>query len=141
MPIALVTTAAQIRACHPVLVELRPHLGVDELVAQVERQASAHGFQLAALWGADGEVKAVAGFRIAEWLSGGRYLEIEDLAAGERSRGYGGALFDWIVALARREQCRQVRLVSHVRRFAAHRFYLGKRMILEAHYFSLALEA
>jgi GNAT superfamily N-acetyltransferase len=90
----------------------------------------------------DGEVKAVGGFRIAEWLAGGKYLEIEDLATkdGERSKGYGGALFDWLVELARRENCDQIRLVSHVKRFGAHRFYLRQGMIIEAHYFSLRLK-
>ncbi len=31
------------------------------------------------------------------------------------------------------------RLVSNVKRFAAHRFYLKRRMIIEAHYFSMQL--
>jgi hypothetical protein len=37
-------------------------------------------------------------------------------ADGERSKGYGGLLFDWIMDLAAREGCLQVRLVSNVRR-------------------------
>jgi GNAT superfamily N-acetyltransferase len=88
------------------------------------------------------EVKAVGGFRIAEWLAGGKYLEIEDLVTkdGERSKGFGGAIFDWLVALAKRENCDQIRLVSHVKRFGAHRFYLQKGMIIEAHYFSMSLK-
>lgn len=90
----------------------------------------------------DEGINAVGGFRVAKWLSGGKYLEIEDLAAksGERSKGYGGALFDWIVEYAIQANCTQIKLVSHVKRFAAHRFYLNKRMIIEAHYFSLTLK-
>lgn len=47
----------------------------------------------------DGEVKAVGGIRTAEWLAGGKYLEIEYFVAkeNERSKAYGGELFDWIV--------------------------------------------
>jgi hypothetical protein len=33
-----------------------------------------------------------------------------------------------------------MRLVSHVKRFGAHRFYLRQGMIIEAHYFSLRLK-
>lgn len=138
--IAIARSDAEIRACYSTMAELRPHLGPDDFLAQVKRQAEAHGFRLAML-AADGEVRAVAGIRIAEWLAGGTYLEIEDLVArsGDRSKGYGGELFDWIIALAKREHCRQIRLVSHVSRFAAHRFYLAKRMIIEAHYFSIPI--
>ncbi|HKX84662.1 MAG TPA: GNAT family N-acetyltransferase, partial [Pyrinomonadaceae bacterium] len=76
-----------------------------------------------------------------KWLAGGKYLEIEDLVTrdGARSAGYGGALFDWIVNFAREERCDQLKLVSNVSRFAAHKFYLNKGMIIEAHYFSMKL--
>lgn len=122
------------------MAELRPHVRADEFLPLVRRLAEVAGFRLAYL--ADGEIKAVAGFRISEWLAGGKYLEIEDLVAksGERSKGYGGELFDWLVAHAVENNCAQVRLVSHASRLDAHRFYLRKGMSLEAHYFSLSLE-
>jgi len=129
----------EIQCCYAIMAELRPHISPDEFVETVKRQIVNYGFQLVYL--TDGEIKSVGGIRIAEWLSGGKYLEIEDLAtkSGERSNGCGGELFDWIVDYARRENCDQVKLVSHVKRFAAHRFYLNKKMVIEAHYFSMAL--
>jgi GNAT superfamily N-acetyltransferase len=138
--INLAQTDEEIQNCYPVMVELRPHISADEFLTQVKRQMNESNFKLVYL--NDEGVKAVGGFRVSEWLSGGKYLEIEDLAAkdGERSKGYGGTLFDWIVEYAKREKCEQIKLVSHVKRFAAHRFYLNKRMIIEAHYFSLALK-
>ena len=138
--INLAQTDEEIQNCYSVMAELRPHISADEFLTQVKRQMNESNFKLVYL--NDEGVKAVGGFRVAEWLSGGKYLEIEDLAAkdGERSKGYGGALFDWIVEYARQENCDQIKLVSHVKRFAAHRFYLNKRMIIEAHYFSLALK-
>lgn len=125
--------------CYPVMAELRPHIQPDEFLPTVKRLTEVAGFQLAYL--TDGEVKAVAGFRISQWLAGGKYLEIEDLVAkgGERSKGYGGELFDWLVEHARENNCLQVRLVSRVSRLEAHRFYLRKGMNLEAHYFSMNL--
>ena len=129
----------EIQCCYAIMAELRPHISPDEFVETVKRQIVNYGFQLVYL--TDGEIKSVGGLRIAEWLSGGKYLEIEDLAtkSGERSNGCGGELFDWIVDYARRENCAQIKLVSHVKRFAAHRFYLNKKMCIEAHYFSMQL--
>ncbi|HVF51280.1 MAG TPA: GNAT family N-acetyltransferase [Pyrinomonadaceae bacterium] len=122
------------------MAELRPRILREEFLPLVRRLSEIAGFQLAYL--TDGEIKAVAGFRISEWLAGGKYLEIEDLAtkSGERSKGHGGALFDWLVEHAKENGCRQVRLVSRVNRLDAHRFYVRKGMNLEAHYFSLNLE-
>jgi len=130
---------SDIAACHAVMAELRPHLTLEAFVAQVERQRAESNYRLVALY--DPEIVAVAGIRIAEWLPTGRCLEIEDLVThdGERSKGHGGALFDWIVDYARRERCNELKLVSHVTRFAAHRFYLNRGMSILAHFFSMEL--
>jgi GNAT superfamily N-acetyltransferase len=129
----------EILDCYAVMSELRPQIRPDEFLPLVKRLIEIANFQLVYL--IDDEIKAVAGFRISEWLAGGKYLEIEDLVAksGGRSKGYGGELFDWLVAHAKENHCQQVRLVSHVRRLDAHRFYLRKGMSLEAHYFSMKL--
>lgn len=130
----------QILDCYPVMAELRPHIQPHEFLPLVKRLTEIAGLQLAYL--TNGGIKAVAGFRISEWLAGGKYLEIEDLVAksNERSKGYGGELFDWLVQHAKGNNCRQVRLVSRVSRLDAHRFYLRKGMNLEAHYFSMNLQ-
>jgi GNAT superfamily N-acetyltransferase len=133
-------TDEEIEECYEVMSQLRPHLTREEFVPRVRRQMDDFSFRLPYL--KDGnEVKAVAGIRVSEWLHGGKYLEIDDLVAkdSDRSKGYGGELFDWIVDLARAEDCAHVRLLSGVQRFDAHRFYLRKRMNIEAHYFNLVL--
>jgi GNAT superfamily N-acetyltransferase len=121
------------------MAELRPHLRADEFLARVKKQAEIADYKLAYVL--DGEVKAVAGFRISECLAWGKFLWVDDLVAkdGERSRGYGGRLFDWLVEHAVAEGCAQLHLDSGVQRFDAHRFYLTKRMIIECHHFSLKL--
>jgi len=83
----------------------------------------------------------VAGFRMSESLFAGRFCYVDDLVTdgSGRSLGYGGALFDWLVAEARAEGCGKLELDSGVQRFAAHRFYLTKRMIISSHHFSLEL--
>jgi GNAT superfamily N-acetyltransferase len=138
--IALAKSEQEILDCYPVMAELRSHIKRDDFVLAIKRLAEAAGLQLAYL-NNDG-IKAVAGFRISEWLAGGRYLEIEDFVtkSGERSKGYGGDLFDWLVKHAEENNCDHIRLVSRVTRFDAHRFYLNKRMSLEAYYFSRQLK-
>jgi GNAT superfamily N-acetyltransferase len=139
MKIQLASTPEEITACFTVISELRPHLSFESFVALVERMQKNHGYQLAYV--DDNGVKSVAGIRIAEWLYSGKYLEIDDLITteGERSKGYGAALFDWVVNYAREQECVQLRLVSGVQRVDAHRFYHSKGMTFEAKYFSLML--
>jgi GNAT superfamily N-acetyltransferase len=129
----------EIAMCYPVVSELRPHLQEKDFFNTISNLAKRTGFKLAYL--TDGNVKAVAGYRVSEWLHSGKYLEIEDLItrSTDRSKGYGGQLFDWLVAQARLEDCRQLRLVSGVKRTDAHRFYSRKGMVHEAQYFSLNL--
>jgi GNAT superfamily N-acetyltransferase len=138
--IRIATSASDIAACLPVLSELRPQLATESSVATIQHLMSTSQFALACL--DDGGIKSVAGYRVSEWLYAGRYLEIEDLVTTStaRSRGYGGAMFDWLTSEAVRVGCRQVRLVSGVKRTDAHRFYLRKGMIIEAHYFSMNVQ-
>jgi GNAT superfamily N-acetyltransferase len=138
--IKLAESEPEILDCYPVMAELRPHLKRDDFVPTVKRLAAIADYRLAYL--ADGGIKAVAGFRISEWLAGGKYLDIDDLVAtvNQRSKGYGGELFDWLVKYAEENDCDQIRLVSRVTRLDAHRFYLSKQMTLEAYYFSRQLK-
>lgn len=138
--IAEAKTAEEIARCFPVMRQLRTHFEDEKkFVEQVERQR-ATGFQIAFLEDA-GVIRAVAGYRMAESLFAGRFCYVDDLVTDEttRSLGYGGALFDWLVAEARAASCKMFDLDSGVQRFAAHRFYLTKRMIISSHHFSLEL--
>ena len=131
----------EIDSCYAVMAELRPHLSRGEFLAQVKRQIEESSYQLIYLED-EGEVKAVAGIRIAEWLARGMSMDLEDLVATEsdRSKGYGGQLFDWLLDYGRQRGCTEIRLVSHVTRFRAHQFYLKKKMILDGHFFSMPLK-
>ena len=139
--ITIAETDSEIEDCYAVMTELRPQFAREDFLPAVKNLMAKTGFRLVYLRDSS-EIKAVGGFRVSEWLAGGKYLEIEDLATkdGERSKGYGGELFDWFVEHARRADCDQLRLVSHVMRFGAHRFYLRKGMNIEAHYFSMKLK-
>ena len=138
--IRIASTAAEIDRCYDVMRELRPHIAtVERFIAQVQRQQR-QGYLLAFLEAA-GEVRAVAGYRFQEMLYHGRLLYVDDLVTREanRSAGYGGKLFDWLVDQARQHGCDHFELDSGVQRFDAHRFYLLKRMKIASHHFSLPL--
>jgi GNAT superfamily N-acetyltransferase len=138
--IAEASTPEAIARCFAVMRQLRTHCTDEEkFVAQVERQRD-DGYRLAFLE-EGGTVRAVAGYRMSESLFAGRFCYVDDLVtdATGRSLGYGGALFDWLVAEARAAGCAKLDLDSGVQRFAAHRFYLTKRMIISSHHFSLEL--
>jgi GNAT superfamily N-acetyltransferase len=106
-------------------------------VARVHRLQT-HGYQLAYLED-QGEVRAVAGFWVRENLAWGRHLYLDDLvtASTQRSNNFGGALFDWLVEQARAQHCQALHLDSGVQRFAAHRFYLRRRMDIVGHHFAV----
>jgi GNAT superfamily N-acetyltransferase len=139
MLIALASTDAKISRCFPVMQWLRPHLEAAEFVERVQRQLQ-EGYQLAYLEDG-GKIRSVAGFRIQEMLAWGKILYVDDLVTSDtdRSRGYGGQLFDWLVEHARANGCKELHLDSGVQRFAAHRFYLRRRMDISSHHFSLKL--
>lgn len=139
--IAEARTAEEVARCFPVMRQLRTRFTEEKVfVDQVERQR-ADGFRIAYLEDNSGSVRAVAGYRTAESLFAGRYCYVDDLVTDEsvRSLGFGGALFDWLVAEARSAGCVDFQLDSGVQRFAAHRFYLAKRMIIASHHFTMEL--
>ncbi len=90
------STDADIAACFPVMVQLRPRLAAGEFVARVRAQME-QGYRLAALREA-GAVRAVAGYRT-------------------------GLNLAWLEAEARRLGCDQLHLDSGRQRVDAHRFY------------------
>jgi hypothetical protein len=142
MPIEIILAESddEINACYPVMAELRPHVSESGFLSRVRRQMEIAGYQIASA--NEGEVKAVGGFRISECLAWGKFMYVDDLVskADDRSKGYGGVLFDWLVEYARKNDCDQFHLDSGVHRFRAHRFYLMRHMEIQAHHFGLKLK-
>lgn len=133
----LATTDAEIEACFPVMVQLRPHLRREEFVQRVRAQ-QADGYRLAYL-AVDGEPVAVAGYRFGQNFAWGRFLYVDDLvtSAQHRSKGYGGILLRWLVQEAKAHGCQQLHLDSGVQRHDAHRFYRREGMELSSYHFRI----
>ncbi|HSH39096.1 MAG TPA: GNAT family N-acetyltransferase [Chthoniobacterales bacterium] len=138
--IVVAESAEQIRHGYPVMRELRPHIATEEeFLTRVERQQK-QGYLLAYVEAGD-EIRAVAGYRYVDFLFQGHFMYVDDLVTRsiDRSAGFGGQLFDWLVQQARVQNCTSLELDSGVQRFDAHRFYLMKRMKIASHHFSLPL--
>ena len=137
--IAHAETESNIARCFPVMLQLRPHIPEADFVFRVQRQQK-QGYRLAYLE-AESCVRAVAGYRIGECLSSGRFCYVDDLVTDEqhRSHGFGRMLFDWLMDRATEAGCEGLELDSGVQRFAAHRFYLTQRMKISSHHFSISL--
>ena len=131
---------ADIARAFVVLRELRTHLNQEQFLERVHRQREA-GYFLACLETEDRQIVAVAGARWMDNLSNGRFLYVDDLVTleSQRSHGFGDQIFDWLCDFARENECGCLTLDSGVQRFAAHRFYLRKRMEIRAHHFQIDL--
>src|SRR3982751_3666199 len=73
--------------CWPVMVQLRPHVKLEDFKAAVRRQAQ-EGYRLAFIR-RDGKVAAVAGFRLLHNLAWGRFCYVDDLVTDEMARSQG----------------------------------------------------
>jgi|SRR5689334_10678157 len=133
------TTESEIRATFPVMKQLRTHLSEDKYLEMVQRQRELHNYHVVAVI-EDGQIQAVAGYRISECLSFGHFLYVDDLITDERARSknHGKELMAWLVDEAKKHGCGQLHLDSGVQRHAAHRFYLRERMDITCYHFALA---
>lgn len=138
--IALIEDAVGLRACWPVMAQLRPHLSEAAFVDRVQRQRLA-GYRLAA--GTRGDrVLVVAGFALGEKLAWGRHLYVDDLVTDDvaRSLGAGKAMLDWLKVYARDAGCEMMHLDSGLHRVDAHRFYAREGMRHASAHFSVRLD-
>jgi GNAT superfamily N-acetyltransferase len=125
---------------YSVVKQLRPGILKKDYLRRVKLQRAELGFRLAAL-SENGQITCVAGFRICRSLGWGKFLYVDDLVTDgkRRSNGAGKAMLKWLVELARKERCDEVRLDSAVYRHEAHRFYLRERMDIACFNFRLDL--
>jgi len=139
--IAIAATEEMIHRCFPVMRELRTHITDEQTFLERVLRQQKQGYQLAFVE-SDGEVRAVAGYRLLESLFSGKNLYVDDLVtrASDRSRGFGGELLDWLIDQAREHGCETLELDSGVQRFDAHRFYFSKRMSISSYHFRTKID-
>ncbi|KNY21440.1 GNAT family N-acetyltransferase [Methylobacterium sp. ARG-1] len=136
-----VTDAEAVAACYLLLRQLRPHLsGPEELVMRWQSQARA-GYRLITLLHRD-RPTAVAGFRIQENLVHGQHLYVDDLVteAAARGGGFGGALLQHLIWLARADGCAKLLLDTPLANVLGHRFYYRQGLVAGALRFNIAVD-
>ena len=140
--IAIADTPTVIGRCYDVMRELRPHVTDRKKFVERVRRQQRDGYLLAFVEAGD-EIRAVAGYRFLDSLYSGRFMYVDDLVTREidRSAGYGGKLFDWLVQQARENKCDNLELDSGVQRFDAHRFYFRKRMKISSYHLGLSIKS
>ena len=138
MNITVATSDEEIAACFPVMKQLRPHLEPEEFVPRVRKQMLA-GYKLVYVLSDDQPV-AVAGYRVSNKLSAGKFLFVDDLVTDEsaRSKGYGARLLTWLREQARSEACSRLQLDTGIQRKDAQRFYEREGMRLSGYHYEVA---
>lgn len=139
MNISLANADQEIASCYAIMRELRPHITEESFVSRVRSQHK-YGYMLAYVQEASVSV-AVAGFRIGQNLSWGRFLYVDDLVTlpEHRSRGYGAVLLAWLADFAAEQGCEQLHLDSGIQRKDAHRFYERAGMEFIGYHFRKAV--
>jgi GNAT superfamily N-acetyltransferase len=128
------------------LLELRPHVGSPDVMAERIDAQRTGGYRVAGAFD-DGEedAAAAAGFRIGENLAWGRFLYVDDLVtrAACRGRGHADALVAWLSEEAERAGCGELHLDSGVgpEREDAHRFYFRHRLRITSYHFARGLQS
>jgi len=114
----------ELRACFPVISELRPRLKDAE--AWIERASgmATDGYRVLAAWEGN-RVLAIAGYRIMENLIHDHFLYVDDLVTAESERGkrLGAALLTELSAIGADEYCSGLVLDTAVTNESAQRFY------------------
>jgi GNAT superfamily N-acetyltransferase len=136
----LAITDREIENCFDVIAELRPHLSRNSFLTTV-RNMQVDGFKLA-FTQKEGEIVAVAGYRIYTNLYMGKHCYVDDLvtAQAHRSKGYGEEMVNWLRGQARQADCQYFHLDSGTHRGQAHRFYFAQGFTIASYHFSEELK-
>lgn len=133
-------TPEALRACYPVMKQLRPHLQSEaEFLERVARQA-AEGYRLLAEWQDDQPV-ALAGYRLQENLVYGKFLYVDDLITTEAARGSqcGARLLDALSEVAAQSGCVRLTLDTGLANALAQRFYFRQGLLTSSMRFGKAI--
>ena len=136
-------TDADLRACWPVVQQLRPRLqSAEDFITRVHRMRPDR-YRILAAWQDDGTVLALAGYRLAENLIYGRFLYVDDLVTRDTARGgrWGQALMDAMARIGEDAGCARLVLDTGLANALAQRFYFRQGLLTEAVRFGRTLQS
>lgn len=116
---------SDLRMATPLMRVLRPHLGGEEDFADRVARMRLQGYHLIGAFAPEGELTALAGYRLQENLVYGRFLYVDDLVTAESHRGshWGARLLRALDRVARAEDCARLVLDTGLGNARAQRFY------------------
>jgi len=133
---------AALRACFPLMCQLRPHLtDAGDFLRRVSRMA-ADRYRILAAWDQDRPL-ALAGYRFQENLVYGSFLYVDDLVTDETARRgrLGARLLDELTGIAEQAGCARLVLDTALSNALAHRFYCRQGLLTGAIRFGKDLKA
>lgn len=119
-----------LHSCYAVMKQLRPHLQNEaEFLQRVARQQS-QGYRLLAAWD-QGQVVALAGYRLQENLVYGSFMYVDDLVTAETARGsrWGERLLTALTGVAEQSGCARLVLDTGLANALAQRFYFRQGLL------------
>jgi GNAT superfamily N-acetyltransferase len=125
---------------YPVMHELRTELS-EERFNQLYAEGYALGYRVVGLFD-EGECRAAAGYHFTHGFVNGRFVYVDDLITSEahRSKGYGKAMNDYLLGVAREAGCEKLQLDSGTWRTNAHKFYFREGYVITSFHFSQDLD-
>lgn len=145
MQVKTINSSEEVSQCFDAFLELRPHLNNKQSFTEQVLGQQKDGYQITAIseniFGND-EIVACIGFRFMTTLAWGKIIYIDDLITKEkcRGKGYGHALLDYSVDIARKHACNQIHLDTGYGRHAAHKVYLNHGFEFTYHHLALVLK-
>lgn len=125
------------RDAHPAFESLRPKMGLRTLLDNREI-CQKSGYRLFGGY-RGGVIVTVAGITIRSHIEFRRQMEIEDLSThpAHLRRGYARELLEFLIVLAKREQCFRIKLNSGMKRIEAHALYQALGMERTGYHYDL----
>lgn len=133
---------ADLRACWPVVQQLRPRLqSAEDFIARVHRMRADH-YRILAAWQDSRTAVALGGYRLAENLIYGRFLYVDDLVTLDTARGarWGQMLMDAMARIGEEEGCSCLVLDTGLSNALAQRFYFRQGLLTQAIRFGRPLQ-
>ena len=124
----------------PVMRELRPHLSFTEFKEIYNQARNANGYQIIVVE-QGGQIVALMGYRYLSDFVRGRHLYIDDLVVTEHSRSQkiGAELLRKAEEIARKENCRTLRLCTGFENVRGIKFYNQNGWMKKAFAYTKAL--
>ena len=127
------SAASELQLCFPIMQELRTHLTWQDFFQLYKQAHQSEGYQLVVAK-RDKKILGLMGYRILHDFVHGKHLYIDDLVLTktQRSNGIGSALLQHAESLAKRHDCKSLRLSTGIENELGKKFYEKNAWTLRA---------